>query len=102
MSDIREMIDVRELDPVEMTGIVGGDEYFGTVAPGPPIPMPGGNPLFIVSPVNILQPGQTAGGTGVVVSGRREVQSGNRASGSVAGSPDSAGDAGLGFPNVSR
>jgi hypothetical protein len=57
------MIDVRELDPVEMTGIVGGDEYCGTVAPGPPIPVAGGNPLFTVSPVYIFQPGQTAGGT---------------------------------------
>jgi hypothetical protein len=63
MSDIREMTDVRELGPVELAGIVGGDDYCGTVVPGPPIPLPWGNPSSTVSPVNIILPGLAAGGT---------------------------------------
>ena len=62
MTDIREMTDVRELDPTEMTGVVGGDDYCGTVVivlpiPGPPLP---------VSPVpmtNVLPAGLAARGT---------------------------------------
>jgi hypothetical protein len=43
MSDIREMTDVRELDPVEMAGVEGGflivpDGYCGTPVPWPPLP----------------------------------------------------------------
>jgi hypothetical protein len=43
MSDIREITDVREVDPVEMAGVEGGgffiapDGYCGTPVPWPPL-----------------------------------------------------------------
>jgi hypothetical protein len=54
MSDIREMTDVRELDPIELAEVMGGfgDGYCGTVPlhfpifiPGPP-PPPVGPPWW--------------------------------------------------------
>jgi hypothetical protein len=63
MTDIRAKIDVRELDPVELAGVVGGDDFCGTVVPGFPIPRPGGNPSYTGSPVNVVLPGLAAGGT---------------------------------------
>ena len=45
MSEIRAMTDVRELDPVELAGVVGGflvggDDYCGTFVPRVPLPTP--------------------------------------------------------------
>jgi hypothetical protein len=42
MTDIREMTDVRELDPVEMTEVMGGaDGFCGNGVPvNPGIPLP--------------------------------------------------------------
>ena len=60
MSDIREMTDVRELDPIEMAGVVGGDDYCGTVVPVFPIPRPS-SAVSIVSVVNVLPAGLAAG-----------------------------------------
>jgi hypothetical protein len=53
MTDMREMTDVRELDPDEMAAVAGGDDYCGTVVPGFPIPIPGPNsPVSAVTVVN--------------------------------------------------
>jgi hypothetical protein len=62
MSDNREMTDVRELDPVEMAGVVGGDDYCGTVVPVFPIPRPPWA-VSIVSVTNVLPAGLGAGST---------------------------------------
>jgi hypothetical protein len=37
MTDIRELADLRELDPVEMAGVLGGD---GVLIPGRPVYIP--------------------------------------------------------------
>jgi len=61
MTDIREMTDVCELDPADMAGVVGGDDYCGTVVPVFPIH----RPISIVSIVpvtNVLPAGLAAGG----------------------------------------
>ena len=65
MTDIREMTDVRELDPAETVAVVGGDDYCGTVVPVVPIPRP---PLAapIVSVINVLPAGVAARGTIVI------------------------------------
>ena len=62
MTDIREMTVVRELDPAEMIGVVGGDDYCGTVVPVFPIH----RPISIVSIVpvtNVLPAGLAAART---------------------------------------
>jgi hypothetical protein len=62
MTDIREMTVVRELDPAEMAGVVGGDDYCGTVVPVYPFP----RPISIVSIVpvtNVLPAGLAAART---------------------------------------
>ena len=62
MTDIREMTVVRELDPAEMAGVVGGDDYCGTVVPVFPIH----RPISIVSIVpvtNVLPAGLAAART---------------------------------------
>jgi hypothetical protein len=61
MTDIREMTDVLELDPAEMAGVVGGDDYCGTVVPVFPIPRPP-SIVSIVSVTNVLPAGLAAGG----------------------------------------
>jgi hypothetical protein len=65
MTDIREMTDVRELNPAEMADVVGGDDYCGTVVPVLPIPRP---PLAVsnVSVTNVLSAGLAARGTIVI------------------------------------
>ena len=62
MTDIREMTDVREIDPIEMAAVVGGDDYCGTVVPAVPIPRP---PLAVsnVSATNVLPAGLAAART---------------------------------------
>jgi hypothetical protein len=65
MSNIREMTDVRELDPVEMDGVEGGyfvaDGYCGTFVPNLPYRLPPPpSPSPIVSMVNVLPPGLAA------------------------------------------
>jgi hypothetical protein len=65
------MIDVRELDPVEMTGIVGGDERCGNGFSIPiwfgPVPTPWPYPLNAVYPGNIVLPVLAGVGANVVV-----------------------------------
>ena len=61
MTDIHEMTDVRELGPIEMAGVVGGDDYCGTVVPRTPWPTPWA--VSIVSVVNVLPAGLAAGRT---------------------------------------
>jgi hypothetical protein len=59
MTEIREMTGVCELDPAEMTGVVGGDDYCGTVVPVfPPRPPLA---LSIASVTNVLPAGLAAG-----------------------------------------
>ena len=56
------------------------------------------SPVPIVSLVNVLPPGLAAGGSiGPGQSQPQNARLGDRASGSVAGSPDSAAGSGLGF-----
>ena len=62
MTDIREMTDVRELDPAEMAGVVGGDDYCGTVVPVSPIPRPP-SIVSIVPVTNVLPAGLAAART---------------------------------------
>ena len=73
MSEKREMIDVPEIDPVEMTAVEGGflvgDGYCGTLVPGLPIPAPGlpipapPLPVVIVPLANVLPQGLATGAT---------------------------------------
>jgi hypothetical protein len=62
MTDIREMTDVRELDPIEMAGVVVGDDYCGTVVPVFPIPR-SPSAVSIMSVVNVLPAALAAGRT---------------------------------------
>jgi hypothetical protein len=62
MTDIRETTDVRELDPAEMAGVVGGDDYCGTVVPVWPTPRPPWT-VSIVSVTNVLPAARPASGT---------------------------------------
>jgi hypothetical protein len=62
MTDIREMTDVRELAPAEMAGVLGGDDYCGTVVPVWPIPRPP-SIVSIVSVTNVLPASLVARGT---------------------------------------
>ena len=54
MSDIREMTDVRERDPVEMAGVEGGifvpDGFCGHPTPWPWLPLPTGPLPVVVGP----------------------------------------------------
>ena len=59
MTDIRAMTNVRELDPMEMAGVVGGDDYCGTVVPRTPWPTPWA--VSIVSVANVLPAALAAG-----------------------------------------
>ena len=59
MTDIHEMTDVRELGPIEMAGVVGGDDYCGTVVPVFPIPR-SPSAVSIVSVANVLPAGLAA------------------------------------------
>ena len=65
MSEIREMTDVRELDPAEMAGVEGGyfvgDGYCGTPVPPVPIPRPPLPIVSIVSEVSVLPAGLYGG-----------------------------------------
>ena len=62
MTDIRAINDICELDPAEMVGVVGGDDYCGTVVNVLPIPRP---PLTVslVPMTNVLPAGLAARGT---------------------------------------
>jgi hypothetical protein len=69
MPDIREMTDVRELDPVELAGVLGGDSSrYGICGPGEPVPwdtapgspVPWCTALGAVSAVNRVLPGLAA------------------------------------------
>jgi hypothetical protein len=62
MTEIRETTIVRELDPAEMAGVVGGDDDCGTVVPVFPIPRPP-SIVSIVSVTNVLPAGLAAGRT---------------------------------------
>jgi hypothetical protein len=62
MTDIRETTDVRERDPAEMAGVVGGDDYCGTVVPVWPFPRPTST-VSLVSVTNVLPAARPAGGT---------------------------------------
>jgi hypothetical protein len=62
MTGIREMTDVCELDPAEMAGVVGGDDYCGTVVPVWPTPRPPST-VSLVSVTNVLPAGLAAGRT---------------------------------------
>jgi hypothetical protein len=62
MTDIREMTDVRALDPAEMAGVVGGDDYCGTVVTVLPIPRPP-SIVSLVPVTNVLPAGLAAGRT---------------------------------------
>jgi hypothetical protein len=61
MTDIREMTNVRELAPTEMAGVVGGDDYCGTLVPMLPIPRPP-SAVSLVAVTNVLPAGLAAGG----------------------------------------
>jgi hypothetical protein len=62
MTEIREMTDVGELAPAEMAGVVGGDDYCGTVVPAWPIPRPPST-VSLVSVTNVLPAGLAASRT---------------------------------------
>ena len=62
MTDICVMTDVRELDPIEMAGVVGGDDYCGTVVPVFPFPRPTAI-VSIVPVTNVLPAGLAAART---------------------------------------
>ena len=62
MTGIREMTDVCELDPAEMAGVVGGDDYCGTVVPVWPFPRPTST-VSLVSVTNVLPAGLAAART---------------------------------------
>jgi hypothetical protein len=99
MIGMREMADVRGLDPAELAGVAGGDDDCGTIGPGLPIPRPSSS-MSIASVVHVLPPGPAIGGIGFGFQERQDIRPGNRARGSVAAPPDTAAGPGLGFPDA--